>query len=94
MSASDPSYAKRIESKLQAAFDPLSLEIRDDSHRHVGHAGASPLGETHFAVSMVSAAFTGQSRVARQRAVYAALREELESHVHALQLQLKAPEEG
>jgi BolA protein len=85
--------AARLRAKLDAALAPTRLEIRDDSHRHAGHAGARPGGETHFAVTIVSAAFAGQGRVARQRMVHAALAEELRDQVHALQLRTLAPDE-
>lgn len=83
-----------IRAKLSAAFAPQRLEIVDESHRHAGHAGARPKGETHFRVEIVAAAFDGKSRVERQRLVYAALAEELRSRVHALQLTTKTPEEA
>jgi len=86
--------AERIESKLTAAFAPERLEIVDDSHKHAGHGGWREGGETHFNVTVVSAAFAGQSRVMRQRAVYAALAEELAERVHALQLTTLTPEEA
>lgn len=82
-----------MEDKLRAAFAPSRLSITDDSHRHAGHGGARPEGETHFTVEIVSAAFAGQSRVTRQRAVYAALAHELETRVHALALTTLTPEE-
>ena len=63
------SVADTIHRKLTDRFAPVGLHIVDDSHRHAGHTGARPGGETHFAVTIVSAAFTGQSRVARQRLV-------------------------
>lgn len=85
--------ADRIRSKLAAALRPTRLDIHDDSHRHAGHAGARPEGETHFRVEIVSAAFAGQNRVARQRRVYALLAEELAGPVHALQLTTLTPEE-
>ncbi|RMD86741.1 MAG: BolA family transcriptional regulator [Alphaproteobacteria bacterium] len=85
--------AKRLEDKLRAAFAPLHLAIIDESARHRGHAGARPEGETHFRVEMVSAIFCGKSRLERQRLVYAALAEELRERVHALVLELRAPEE-
>lgn len=86
--------AERIERKLTAAFAPARLEIRDDSHKHAGHAGWREGGETHFHVTIVSQAFAGQSRVARQRAIYAALADELAERVHALQLTTLTPEEA
>jgi BolA protein len=85
--------ADAIERKLTDAFAPTRLAVIDDSHRHAGHAGARPEGETHFRVELVAAAFAGQSRVARQRLVYAALADELRTHVHALQLTTLTPDE-
>ncbi|MFQ5348416.1 MAG: BolA family protein [Rhodothalassiaceae bacterium] len=85
--------ARRLEDKLRAAFAPLRLAIVDESARHRGHAGARPEGETHFRVVMVSAIFRGKSRLERQRLVHAALAEELRQRVHALSLELRAPEE-
>lgn len=84
----------RIEAKLREAFAPEALEVRDDSDRHRGHAGAREGGESHFDVSLTSAAFEGKSRVERQRAVNAALREELEGPVHALSIKARAPGEA
>jgi BolA protein len=83
-----------IRSKLEAAFAPIRLDVVDESHRHAGHAGARPEGETHFRVEIVAAAFAGKSRVERQRLVYAVLAEELRDRVHALQLVTKTPEEA
>ena len=87
------SVADTIRRKLTERFAPTRLEVVDQSHRHVGHAGARPGGETHFAVTIVSAAFTGQSRVARQRLVYETLADELATRVHALSLTTLAPDE-
>ena len=85
--------ADRIHQKLTAALAPLRLEIADDSHKHAGHAGARPGGESHFSVEIVSAAFEGQNRVARQRMVYDILKEELAGPVHALALRTLTPAE-
>jgi BolA family transcriptional regulator, general stress-responsive regulator len=87
------SVADTIRSKLSERFAPSRLEVVDESHRHAGHAGARPGGETHFAVMIVSAAFAGQTRVARQRLVYQALSQELATRVHALSLTALAPDE-
>lgn len=82
-----------LEEKLRTAFAPEWLEIVDESHRHAGHAGHRPEGETHFRVAIVSAAFAGKSRVERHRLVNAVLSEELASRVHALALKASAPGE-
>jgi BolA protein len=86
--------AAAIERKLTAAFTPERLEVFDESHRHAGHAGARPEGETHFQVRIVAASFAGQGRVARQRAIYKVLADELAGPVHALALEALTPEEA
>jgi BolA protein len=85
------SRAERMRAALLAAFSPDHLDIVDDSDRHAGHAGAHPAGETHYTVRMVSAAFAGESRVARQRAVNRVLAAEFETGLHALALDLSPP---
>jgi BolA protein len=82
-----------IRDKLSHAFSPDRLEIEDDSARHHGHAGATPGGESHFNVVIEAGAFKGMGRVQRQRAVYAALTEELAGPVHALSVKALAPGE-
>lgn len=84
---------QRMEQKLRDALQPERLDIIDESHRHIGHGGAHPEGESHFRIQIVSAAFTGKSRVARQRMVYEVLAEELRERVHALSLEALAPGE-
>ena len=79
-----------IEEKLSKTFQPDHLEVLDESHKHIGHAGARPEGETHFHVNMTAAAFNGKPRVDTQRMVYACLKDELAGPVHALSLGLKA----
>jgi BolA protein len=87
------STADTMTRKLTARFAPTRLDITDDSARHAGHAGARPGGETHFSVVIVSAAFAGVGRVARQRLVYETLAAELAGGVHALALTTLAPGE-
>ena len=83
-----------IQDKLQAAFEPIRLEVVDDSARHSGHAGARDGGESHFNVTIESHAFAGANKVARQRMVYRALAEELAGPVHALSVKALAPGEA
>lgn len=79
-----------MENKLRAAFSPVELTVVDESHRHAGHSGARPGGETHFAVFIVSPAFAGQSRVAIHRAINDALKDEFAAGVHALAISAKS----
>jgi len=82
-----------IERKLTEALAPHRLKIVDESEKHKGHAGYREGGETHFRVEVVSDAFAGQNRVARQRRVYEILAAELAGGVHALQLKTLTPAE-
>jgi BolA protein len=79
--------------KLAAAFAPQELKVIDESHRHEGHAGHRPGGETHFRVHIVSDAFRGKSRLERHRMVNQALSSELAGGVHALAIHATAPGE-
>ena len=82
-----------IKERLTSAFQPVSLEVVNDSHRHAGHASSPGSGESHFSVKDVAPAFVGKSRVERHRMVNAALADLLQGKVHALAIQALAPGE-
>ena len=84
------SVSAEIESRLQAAFAPARLTVHDDSEAHRGHAGWREGGETHFRVEITAPAFAGMGRVARERAVHAALGPDLIGRIHALSLKIAA----
>lgn len=91
--------ASIIRKKLTSGLTPVRLEIEDDSGRHAGHhheggMDGKPGGESHFNVTVVSAAFEGQGRVQRQRAVNDLLRDELAGPVHALSIRALTPAEA
>jgi BolA protein len=79
----------RLRTVLETALSPLSLDIRDDSARHAGHAGAREGG--HFHVTIVATAFSGRSAVERHRMVYAAAAELMGRDIHALSIDARAP---
>ncbi len=84
----------RIE-RIRAALSVLSperLEVDDESHRHVGHAGARD-GRGHFAVSIVSEQFAGQGAVTRHRRIYDALGTMMQTDIHALSISARTPAE-
>lgn len=85
------SVAQQIRTALEGAFAPTALEVIDDSAKHAGHAGARAEGESHFTVRITSAQFACQSRVARHRAVYAALQPLFDKGLHALAIEANAP---
>lgn len=82
------SVTQEITTKLEAAFSPTELEVIDDSASHMGHAGYQEGGESHFNVRIRAAAFDGQSRIARHRAVHKALGADLVGRIHALALDI------
>lgn len=84
------SVADEITRLLQSAFEPTELLVVDDSESHRGHAGYQEGGESHFNVRIRAAAFAGQSRLARHRAVHAALGKDLVGRIHALALDIDA----
>ena len=83
--------AERIETKLQAALRPASLQVIDESAQHAGHSGARPGGETHFRVVIVADAFSGLSRLEMHRRINQILTDELQERVHALAIEARAP---
>ena len=83
-----------IESKLKFALSPSHLEVVDESHQHIGHAGHKPGGETHFRVYIVSELFKGKSRIDRHRMINEILKDELAGPIHALALHTSSEEDG
>jgi BolA protein len=80
-----------IRSRLQDALSPEVLEITDDSHMHVGHAGAQG-GAGHYSVHIVASAFVNQNTVARHRLIYDALNDLMPDQIHALSIKAEIPE--
>jgi BolA family transcriptional regulator, general stress-responsive regulator len=76
-----------------SALAPERLELVDESDKHVGHAGAAPGGNTHWKLTIVSAAFAGRPTVARHRMVYEALGDLMQHPIHALAITARAPGE-
>ncbi|HEY4541847.1 MAG TPA: BolA family protein [Noviherbaspirillum sp.] len=83
---------ERMRAQLIATFQPLECRLDDDSHLHVGHAGAAG-GAGHYRVHLVSASFEGLGRLARHRLVYDALRDMMQDEIHALNISAVAPSE-
>jgi BolA protein len=82
-----------MESLLAAAFPDATIIFTNDSANHRGHSGDDGSGESHFSLNMVWDGFTGMNRVARQRAINAALGDIPGNRVHALAIKAQAPGE-
>ena len=87
------SVADEIRARL-STLAPERLELEDESERHHGHAGWREGGNTHWRLTIVSAAFAGKNTVARHRMVYAALGELMQHPIHALAITARAPGEN
>ena len=81
-----------IERRLREALVPESVQIEDESHRHIGHEGAKD-GRGHFRVVIVSASFNGLPMLARHRAIYAAMGGLMQTDIHALAIEAFASDE-
>ena len=80
----------RIEAKLRERLAATHVDVLDESHLHVGHAGAAA-GGGHFRATIVSERFEGLTRVAAQRLVYETLADEMKSEIHALAMRTFTP---
>ena len=78
-----------IDARLRAAFAPRMLEVINESDKHAGHAGHDGSGESHYRVVIDAACFADMTRLARHRAVHAALGPELLAEIHALALDIR-----
>ncbi len=83
--------AEALRSRL-ATLAPTVFELRDDSHQHIGHAGAAN-GAGHFSLLIVSEQFRGLTRLQRHQRVLQAVADLLPYPVHALSIRAQAPEE-
>lgn len=81
---------ERIQGILEGAFSPVDILVKDQSHLHEGHAGARD-GKGHFEVRIVADAFAGKSRIQRHRMVFEALHDMMQTDIHALSVQARAP---
>ena len=72
-----------------ASLEPISLEIRDDSALHAGHAGNT--GGGHFSLTIVSSQFSQKSPIMRHRLVYQALADLIPQQIHAISILAISP---
>jgi len=84
---------ERMRAQLSVALQPTELEIDDDSHHHVGHAGARD-GKGHYNVRIVAACFAGLRPMPRHQLVYRALADMMQTDIHALSIVALAPNEA
>jgi BolA protein len=83
---------ERIRALLEAALQPLAIELTDESALHAGHAGAAS-GGGHYRLRIVSARFEGLRLVMRHRLVYDSVHDMMHAEIHALAITAVAPSE-
>ncbi len=89
---SEPSRTKKIQQLLTDSLSPESIEIIDESYKHIGHAGSSG-GAGHFKVLIIAEVFSGKRAIARHQLIYKALESMMQTEIHALSIDAKAPGE-
>ena len=82
-----------IRERLESNLASSKVSVIDESIQHSGHAGAPSSGDSHFQLQIISPQFSGLSRVARHRLIYAALGDAFDQGLHALRIIAKAPGE-
>ena len=80
---------EEIRQRLADAFDPSELEVLNESHHHAGHAGDDGSGQSHWRVRIAAPSLAGQSRIARHRAIHAALGADIIGRIHALAIEAR-----
>jgi len=81
---------ERIKKIIQDNFNITKVRIIDNSSKHNGHAGIdSNSSETHLLIELKADDFKQFSRVERERAIHALMKEEYTSDLHALQIVFK-----
>ncbi|RKF15423.1 BolA family transcriptional regulator [Roseovarius spongiae] len=78
-----------IRSALEAAFDVQHVEVIDESEAHRGHAGYQEGGQSHFRVRLRAPELNAMTRIARHRAVHAAIGPRLMGEIHALAIEIE-----
>jgi len=84
------SLEQQISEALKQSFAPSHLDVINESHLHAGHAGDDGSGESHWKVVIVSNQFSGLTRIAKHRAVHAALGKDILNRIHALSLDIQS----
>ena len=87
-----PAHDELLE-RFRRVFPEAAIQVEDESHLHVGHAGAAG-GAGHFRVRVIDARFNGLQHIARHRLVYDAVSDWMPARVHALNIIAMTPEEA
>jgi BolA family transcriptional regulator, general stress-responsive regulator len=87
-----PRRQQAIRQRLEDALEVVTMAVVDESHLHVGHAGARD-GRGHFRLQITAKDFAGLPLIRRHRLVYDALGTLMQTDIHALTIEAHAPDE-
>ncbi len=76
-----------MQSKLEKALSPSHIQIIDDSHQHIGHAGAKD-GKGHFTLHIASPFFDNKPPIQCHKMIYQALGDLMQTDIHALSIKI------
>ncbi len=79
-----------IRGQLESKLSPSVLEVVDESHLHVGHAGSRE-GKGHFKVTIIAEKFRGLNPIKQHKLIYAVLAEFMKNDIHALSIDARVP---
>lgn len=79
---------QQINDALVSALSPTALAVINESHKHAGHSGDDGSGESHWRIEITAPTLDGKSRIAKHRAIHAALGTDIIGRIHALSLQI------
>ena len=78
-----------IDQKIADALEPAHLEVINESHKHSGHSGDDGSGESHWRIVIAAPEFAPMTRIARHRAIHAALGPAIIGRIHALAIDIQ-----
>ena len=82
-------YVTIIDKTLRENFEPVFLEVLDESELHRGHVGFKDGMQTHFKIVISAKIFEKMSRVSRERAIHKALGSSVMKNIHALSIKFR-----
>jgi BolA protein len=81
-----------LETEIRTALGslmPIHLDVINESSQHSGHAGDDGSGESHWRVVIKAPELDAMSRIARHRAIHAALGKDIIGRIHALAIDIQ-----
>ena len=79
---------EEIKTKITNKFNPDQLEVIDNSHFHTRHKSFDS-NKFHLKIIIKSQALKKMSQIEAHKAIFATLKDEMQSKIHALEIEIK-----